>query len=62
LTLPPVFCVAQVCNLLYRRFAIGSAPKLAPTLSSLHFADCKSAIQPTASRRYGGSVELRPMD
>jgi hypothetical protein len=40
-------------NLPYRRSAIGGAPNGRWLLNCPRFEDCKSAILPTASRRYG---------
>jgi len=49
--------VTQIFNLLYRRVALGWAmgdPHATETIQS--FADYKSAIQQSATLRYGGSA------
>ncbi len=49
--------VAQICNLLYRRFAIGMAAKNPGALTFSRPAGCKPAIQQIANLRYEESYD-----
>ncbi len=48
--------VAQICNLLYRRFVICGARQVLEGGRIRARADCKSAIQQTTSLRYEKSL------
>ena len=45
--------VAQICNLLYRGFAIRSGWNFEPSRTGERSAECNSAIQQIANLRYG---------
>src|SRR5688572_6143366 len=56
--------VAQICNLLYRRFAIGSVfPSFLRVLGGARAAEYNSAIQQITNLRYGCEISgLTPMN